>query len=206
LNGLRVPIWSIFVASKGIEDDVNYTIANDIAGCMNYLHSQGPPIIHSRLCLANVLVADSMSMTKVKILNAGFIPCFNGTPDQQASRSIATEVLTGAACSKSSDVFSYGCLPVFIFARRFPDKAVQKILHVPNGLPSHLLPEIREIITCCLESDPLAQPTWTDILRNLEACPRQVLEIALLVVTLAEQSILPSAHLVLYSLVRSTVA
>jgi len=91
------PNLKLFLVNKHIEDDINRTIAMDIAGCMNYLHSQHPPIIHSGLCLTNILVADSKSLPKVKILNAGFSPCFNGTPDEQDSMFIAPEVLSGAA-------------------------------------------------------------------------------------------------------------
>jgi len=53
------------------QDTVNMMFASDILIGLHYLHSQRPPVVHDDMSLQNILVDESGSIPRIKILKAG---------------------------------------------------------------------------------------------------------------------------------------
>ena len=103
--------------------EISYSILNDVALGLHYLHSQTPPIIHRDLSANNVLLTPNMT---AKIGDLGVARILNLTPLDLTETPgtpayMPPEVMVAdPQYNESLDVFSYGILMIHIFSGRWP--------------------------------------------------------------------------------------
>ena len=110
--------------------EISYSILNDVALGLCYLHRQTPPIIHRDLSSNNILLASNMT---AKISDLGVARILNLTP-LQVSRMTETPgtpaymppevMIANPKYDTSIDEFSYGILMIHIFSGRWPEPQV----------------------------------------------------------------------------------
>ena len=110
--------------------EISYSILDDVAVGLYYLHSQAPPIIHRDLSSNNVLLTANMT---AKISDLGVARILNLTP-LQVSRMTQTPgtpaymppevMVANPKYDTSVDEFSYGILMIHMFSGRWPEPQV----------------------------------------------------------------------------------
>ena len=163
-----------------LEGETILPILTDISSGMRFLHCATPPVIHSDLKAANVLidsrfrakVADFGLSQKKKVGGGG------GTPYW-----MAPEILLGeTGNTSSSDVYSFGVVLFEVYSRQDPyegedydtvmeqikDPLINKRPPVPTDCP----PQIKTVMSNCLLGDPSQRPDFGEIdqlLKKLDA-------------------------------------
>ena len=166
--------------------EIGYSILDDVALGLYYLHSQTPPIIHRDLSSNNVLLTANMT---AKISDLGVARILNLTP-LQVSRLTNTpgtpafmppEVMAAnSEYNASIDIFSYGILMIHMFSGRWPEPQVGQtrmeegrlipvteaerrdvFLHaIGNSHP------LMDLMSQCVDNDPKQRPSTSEVLRR----------------------------------------
>ena len=166
-----------------LPNEVSYTILNDIALGLCYLHSQTPSIIHRDLSANNVLVSSNMT---AKISDLGVARILNLTPVQMTETPgtqayMPPEVMiANPQYNTSLDVFSYGVMMVHVFTAEWPAPKVGSIRVDPSN-PHQLIPvseaerreeflrkigqdhPLMDLIISCLKNNPQLRVPATEI-------------------------------------------
>ena len=169
--------------------EIGYSILDDVALGVYYLHTQTPPIIHRDLSSNNVLLTANMT---AKISDLGVARILNLTP-LQVSRMTQTPgtpaymppevMVANPKYDTSVDEFSYGILMIHMFSGRWPEPQVG-----PNRMEEgRLIPvteaERREVflraignehplmdlILRLINNDPQVRPHASEIVERLAA-------------------------------------
>ena len=114
--------------------EISYSILDDVALGLYYLHSQTPPIIHRDLSSNNVLLTANMT---AKISDLGMARIFNKLTPQQIIRLTNAPgtpafmppeaMVANSEYNASIDIFSYGILMIHMFSGRWPEPQVKPI-------------------------------------------------------------------------------
>ena len=198
-RGVRVPILvmeylptnltSCIEQHDILPKEINYSILDDVAVGLYYLHSQTPPIIHRDLSSNNVLLTANMT---AKISDLGVARILNLTP-LQVSRMTQTPgtpaymppevMVANPKYDTSVDEFSYGILMIHMFSGRWPEPQVGPV-RVESG---RMIPvseaERREVflraignehplmdlILRLINNDPQVRPHASEIVERLAA-------------------------------------
>ena len=172
-----------------LPDDITYSVLNDIALGINYLHRQIPPILHRDLSSNNILLTPGMNakisdLGVAKILNLSQIKatCMTQTPGTLAF--MPPEVLiANPKYDASIDVFSYGVLIIHILTGKWPDPQMPQVKYERGKLipvseaerREKFLQEIgddhplMELILKCVNNDSRRRASSQEILKTLEA-------------------------------------
>ena len=166
-----------------LPDEVSYSILNDVALGLCYLHSQTPSIIHRDLSANNVLVSSNMT---AKISDLGVARILNLTPVQMTETPgtqayMPPEVMfANPQYNTSLDVFSYGVMMVHVFTAEWPAPKVGPIRVDPSN-PHQLIPvseaerreeflrkigqdhPLMDLIMSCLKNNPQLRVPATEI-------------------------------------------
>jgi serine/threonine-protein kinase CTR1 len=153
-------------------------MAYDVAQGMNYLHQLKPPIVHRDLKSPNLLVDD---LYTVKVCDFGlsrskantFLSSKTaaGTPEW-----MAPEVLRNEQSNEKSDVFSFGVILWELATLEKPWKSyytsqvVAAVGFMGKRLliPSHVNPQLANLIEACWADDPNIRPSFSVIMGILQ--------------------------------------
>lgn len=110
-----------------LPDELSYSILQDVAIGLNYLHDRKPPIIHRDLTANNVLLTTNMT---AKISDLGMAKILNLTPARMTRRMtvcpgtvsyMPPEALTADPLYDTKlDCFSFGVLMIHVFCGEWP--------------------------------------------------------------------------------------
>ena len=197
--------------------EMNYSILNDVALGMYYLHNQSPPIVHRDLSANNVLLTYNMD---AKISDLGVARILNLTP-LQASRLTQTPgtpaymppevMVANPKYDRSIDEFSFGIMMIHIFSGQWPEPECSQI-RVEAGMmipvteaerresflkvigDDHLL---REVIISCIHNDPSERMHANEIVKVTSEMvlqfPRDQLDL-IEHISKAKESVQPRIH------------
>ena len=145
-------------------------ILQDVTRGLRFLHSASPPVVHSDLKSANILVDN---MFRAKVADFGLSQKKKvgaaGTPYWMAPELLRKE----SDNTPSSDVYSFGIILYEAYTRKVPydgedfddvinlvaDKQVQKRPSLPESVP----PQITSMMTECLADDPNQRPIFHEL-------------------------------------------
>ena len=172
-----------------LPQEISYTILDDVATALCYLHGQTPAIIHRDLSANNVLLTSDM---RAKISDLGVAKILNLTPAQRTQMTtcpgtpayMPPEALAHDPLYDTKvDCFSYGILILHMFCGRWPlpCEANRVDPDNPNGLIPLTEAERREgyleeigedhplmaLIRECLHNHPQHRPDAKEILRRV---------------------------------------
>jgi len=165
-----------------LEDDMGLSIINNVACGMNYLHLMEPPVLHGNLKTANVLVDGNFV---AKVAEFGLSIKADIWKQKIAKTPEALRAVPGA--TKEADVYAFGKMVVEIFLhiktldsstpstkRMDSPESVEsrssdehELLELAEHQCAHA--EIRELVKQCQHHDPRARPSFSEIVRVLEA-------------------------------------
>ena len=169
-----------------LPDEVSYSILNDVALGLCYLHSQTPSIIHRDLSANNVLLSSNMT---AKISDLGIARILNLTPVQMTETPgtqayMPPEVMIAdPQYDTSLDVFSYGVMMVHVFTAEWPAPKVGPNRVDPSN-PHQLIPvseaerreeflqkigqdhPLMDLIKSCLKNNPQLRVPATEIVER----------------------------------------
>jgi serine/threonine protein kinase len=145
-------------------------ILQDVAKGVRFLHSSSPPVVHSDLKSANILVD---SQFRAKVTDFGLSQKkkvgATGTPYWMAPELLRKE----SDNTTASDVYSFGIILFEAYTRKVPydgedyddviklvaDKEVQKRPPLPEKAP----PQIQSIMTECFADNPNERPIFDEL-------------------------------------------
>jgi serine/threonine protein kinase len=144
---------------------------------MRYMHERG--FIHQDLKPSNILLSD-----KARVLISDFGASRPESPDVTpipggTARYAAPEMFhDDVEWTSKVDVYSFGLILYEILAGSavFGEKLSPNdiIRHHQSGyipdIDNKVLPSMKSLIQCCLQSDPVARPSFNDILTTYERC------------------------------------
>ena len=108
---------------------LKYSILNDVAQGLQFLHSQSPPIIHRDITATNVLLNSAMVAKIADLGVARFMPATAMTLTKGPGNAVyMPPEAQGDTYDKSIDVFSFAVLSIFTFSQAFPDPLPVKYL------------------------------------------------------------------------------
>jgi len=172
-----------------LPQEISYTILDDVATALCYLHGQNPVIIHRDLSANNVLLTSDM---RAKISDMGVARILNLTPAQRTQMTTAPgtqscmppEALShNPTYDTKIDCFSFGVIALHMFCGRWPipDEATRVNPSNPHQLiplseterRNKYLQEIGEnhplmaLIRECLSNHPPHRPDAVEILQRV---------------------------------------
>ncbi|XP_043976660.1 mitogen-activated protein kinase kinase kinase 10 [Gambusia affinis] len=174
------------LAGKNVPPRVLVNWAVQIATGMDYLHNQAfVPIIHRDLKSSNILILqpverDDLSGKTLKITDFGLAREWHQTTKMSAAGTyawMAPEVIKHSLFSKSSDVWSFGVLLWELLTGEVPYREIDALavaygvamnkltLPIPSTCPEPFVLLLRE----CWSANPRGRPSFTSILRRLQA-------------------------------------
>ncbi|CAD8150319.1 unnamed protein product [Paramecium octaurelia] len=146
-----------------------------------YLHNQG--IAHGNIQLESIVFKEK-SMENVKLLDFG-IPnsvkskCLQWRPNggiQEISFKSPEALRTSGLATAKSDIWSCGCLLYFFLTSHMPFQArdvqtlktaIQRgIVNFEGSEWSHISPEMKQLVSKMLSSNPQARPTAAEVINN----------------------------------------
>lgn len=165
------------VKEKQLEYNVQLHIGLGVAKGLHHLHCEG--VVHRDLSARNILLQVVKTGYEPKITNFG-LSRFAVT-DENTTRSdigplkwMAPEVIANKVYSFKSDVWSYGCLLVELFARGelYPgEDGVQVAMQVGKGQKRPTTPDTNQqmiqLIDSCFVVDVSSRPTMEKILQQI---------------------------------------
>lgn len=155
-------------------------VASGAARGMNYLHCGRPAVLHRDLKSANILLDESYN---AKVADFGLSRLTAKTRSMTGNcgtvQWMAPEVLASETYAEPCDVYSYGIILWELLVRQCPYEgmsAIQCALAVLNNdsrpeIPQWCPPAFAALIASCLRKDPASRPTFSQILRALDAVP-----------------------------------
>ena len=173
--------------------EINYSILQDVAQGLCYLHSQMPSIIHRDLSSNNVLLTPNMT---AKISDLGVARILNLTP-LQVSRMTGTPgtpaymppevMVANPKYDTSVDKFSYGILMIHIFSGQWPEPQVGpsrieggKLIPVTEAERREVffkmiekIHPLMDLIHRCINNDPQLRPHANEIVRQVSEIASQ---------------------------------
>ncbi|XP_037533440.1 mitogen-activated protein kinase kinase kinase 10 [Nematolebias whitei] len=174
------------LAGKKVPPRVLVNWAVQIATGMNYLHNQAfVPIIHRDLKSSNILILQpveraELSGKTLKITDFGLAREWHQTTKMSAAGTyawMAPEVIKQSLFSKSSDVWSFGVLLWELLTGEVPYREIDA-LAVAYGvamnkltlpIPSTCPEPFAQLLGECWNPNPRGRPSFTNILRRLQA-------------------------------------
>ena len=178
-----------------LPQEISYTILDDVATALCYLHGQNPAVIHRDLSANNVLLTSDM---RAKISDLGVATILNLTPAQKTQMTTCPgtpaymppeAIERNPTYDRTIDCFSYGVLIIHIFCGRWPIPG--RANHVDPSNPHILIPlteaerrdeylqEVGEdhplmaLIQDCLSNYPPHRPDAEEILRRVKEVATQ---------------------------------
>ena len=177
-----------------LPNEIGYSILNDIAYALSYLHQHDPPIIHRDLTATNVLLTRGMT---AKISDLGmakhlFPTSLNQkmteTPGNANYMPPETKVPNPRYDTKV-DVFSYGVLMIHLFTAQWPDRTTHKVdpqdssKAIPNEMEVDCYREkldaiggdhpLMNLVLACLRDSPTRRPKAVEILTQVSRVAAQ---------------------------------
>ena len=176
-----------------LPQEISYTVLDDVATALCYLHGQTPAIIHRDLSTNNVLLTSDM---RAKISDLGMATILNLTPRARMTTAPGTQSYMPPEALKHNpiydakiDCFSYGVMIVHVLCGRWPlpDEATRVNPNDPHQLiplteaerREEYLQEIGEdhplmtLIRECLSNHPPLRPEAEEILRQVKEVSTQ---------------------------------
>ncbi|CAN4094573.1 unnamed protein product [Withania somnifera] len=156
--------------------------ALDVARGMEYVH--GLNLIHRDLKSDNLLIAADKS---IKIADFGVarieVLTEEMTPETGTYRWMAPEMIQHRPYTQKVDVYGFGVVLWELITGMLPFQnmtGVQAAFAVANKgirptIPTDCLPVVSEIITRCWDADPDSRPTFSQVVKMLEAAETEVL-------------------------------
>lgn len=165
-----------------LPNEFAYSILNDVALGLRYLHSKKPPIIHCDLSSNSIVLTPMMT---AKIADLGVARIVTPTHGSQA-----TNVPSGTCAFKpikvgslepdSSDIFSCGVMMIHIFSGKWPEPQVEQQQSKKKSRKAIPVTEVKrrehflqaigkdhpmmELICKCIDDDPQQRPSATEVL------------------------------------------
>ncbi|KAM3321239.1 serine/threonine-protein kinase STY13 [Capsicum chacoense] len=156
--------------------------ALDVARGMEYVHSQH--LIHRDLKSDNLLIAADKSI-KIADFGVARIEVLNEemTPETGTYRWMAPEMIQHRPYTQKVDVYSFGIVLWELVTGLLPFQnmtAVQAAFNVVNKglrptIPTDCLPVLSDIITCCWDANSDKRPTFSEVVKMLEAAETEIL-------------------------------
>ena len=177
-----------------LPNEIGYSILNDIAYALSYLHQHNPPIIHRDLTATNVLLTRGMT---AKISDLGmakhlFPTSLNkkmtetpGNPYYMPPETMQTNPRYGSKV----DVFSFGVLMVYLFSGELPTPTAATMVDPQDE--SRMIPQseadrrqekldaiggdhpLMTLILRCLHNSPARRPEAVEILTQVSRVAAQ---------------------------------
>lgn len=169
--------------------DQKFSVLQNVACGLTYLHERSPSVIHRDLSAANILLTSEMV---AKIADFGSAHVMKDTPEMLSDITGNTFYMPPEAIpigsSHTIDIFSFGVVTIFTFAEEFPNKLLaatylskekmvvarteverrhKYIDKVEKELSSHH--PILALINQCLHMDPEERPNAPKVLEDLES-------------------------------------
>lgn len=155
-------------------------IALDIAKGLSYLHDE--KVLHRDLKSLNVLLDENQ---RAKLCDFGLAKVKHETATTSQHQTnvagtlawMAPELYQGSACSKASDVYSYGMTVWEITSRALPFKNLASPQLIPfqvlqraepETIPEDCPPKLAKLIRFCWQKTPGNRPTATRIVEMIE--------------------------------------
>ena len=148
-----------------LPDAISYSILQDIALGLRYLHERHEPIIHRDLTAGSVFLTDDMT---AKIGDFG-VAAVTMTPIPGKLSFLPPEAFRhGMSYGIKLDIFSYGVLMVHMFCGEWPHSLKESTLSEVDRRHEYLDSIGHEhplmgLITQCLSNDPADRPTAAEI-------------------------------------------
>ena len=173
--------------------EISYTVLDDVAIALCYLHGQTPAIIHRDLSANNVLLTSDM---RAKVADLGMATILNLTPRARMTTAPGTQSYMPPEALKHNpiygtkiDCFSYGVMILHVLCGRWPlpDEATRVNPNDPHQLiplteaerREEYLQEIGEdhplmtLIRECLSNHPPLRPDTEEILHQVREVSTQ---------------------------------
>jgi len=151
-------------------------VAHDIIRAMLYLHGQEPPIAHNALKPKNILIEDvDPPLAKVTDIRKSPLSLSSNVPADVAATArcyVAPEILNGQKSDHMNDVYSFGCLILFMLTGQTPPEskdgsaargALQKLAE-----SDHAVEALLEVAGACLVEKPELRPAFTQVFQMLD--------------------------------------
>ncbi len=170
-----------------LPEEISYTILDDVATALCYLHGQKPPVIHRDLTANNVLLASDMRAKVSDLGVAKILDLTSAVPQTTCPGTLAymppEAIVHNPAYDTSIDTFSYGVLMLHVSCGRWP--IPEEPNHVDPSDPTRLIPcseaerretyfrdigpshPLRPLINQCLSNHPPDRPNAGEILHQL---------------------------------------
>ena len=161
---------------------IKYSILLDVAKGLNYLHCKRPPIVHRDLTANNILLTSNFT---AKISDLGVSRMADTFKRQQLTTAPGNAVVMPPEALEDNpsydyklDVFSYGCLILYVFTHQWPVPTAQYVRKQNDSNSFTLVSEwnrranyttaissdnpFLSFAKSCLDNDPKKRPTMSD--------------------------------------------
>uniref|UniRef100_A0A7S4K387 Protein kinase domain-containing protein n=1 Tax=Odontella aurita TaxID=265563 RepID=A0A7S4K387_9STRA len=155
-------------------------VASGACRGMTYLHSGRPPVLHRDLKSANLLLDDSYT-TKVADFGLSRIKAQERsmTGNCGTVQWMAPEILANQGYAEPADVYSFGIILWELLSRECPFEGMSPIQcalavlnkHAKPEIPTWCPPSFAALIEACVDRNPSARPTFSQILSALDTMP-----------------------------------
>jgi len=166
---------------RGLSDFDRFQILYATSSALSCLHMHSPSIVHGDLKPQNIMVEETCSGFRPKLLDFGLskfqgrsVGISGGTLAWQAPETLLPHSSAGTA----SDVFSFGWLALLIISGAYPYggvdlKTLRRILHdmvEQQQSPCFVVPEVapfraecQALCAACLQFDPAQRPSMSQV-------------------------------------------
>ena len=179
----------------GVLPNIGYSVLNDVALALSYLHQHSPPVVHRDLSANNVLLTPGMTakisdlgVAKILDLNPSQMRTMTQTPGTQCY--MPPEALVPRPrYSTKVDVFSFGVMMVHLFSGQWPFPTEATIVDPQDD--SRMIPQseadrrqeyldaigrdhpLMNLMLRCLHNSPARRPGAVEILTQVSRVAAQ---------------------------------
>ena len=178
-----------------LPNEIGYSVTNDVALALSYLHQHSPPVIHRDLSANNVLLTPGMTakisdlgVAKILDLNPSQMRTMTQTPGTWCYMPPETQVEKSRYSTKV-DVFSFGVLMVHLFSGQWPCPTEAVIVDPQDD--SRVIPQteaerrrekldaigrdhpLMNLMLGCLHNSPARRPEAVEILTQVSRVAAQ---------------------------------